>query len=260
LVVVVNGRVVSATNPYASFSGYISHLRPLNDVVDLPNKPCAALRIAQSLAECNHNHHQILLNNAYLHIDKPIIIDKNRRWPVLIDLIKETSNIPIKIIAPVRNITDIVSSFLTLADATEDNYVKKELNKNKLPYTKQNACKCIADTLIRDRYIALKTAFYKHKECFLFLEYNDIVNNPNTTIKKVYNFLDLPSYKHDYSNLVNMEPEKDAEVNGFANLHTIRPMLAKKSKPVIENIGKDMFEYFTSLKLEFWKEDITIKT
>ena len=63
-----------------------------------------------------------------------------------------------------------------------------------------------------------------HPEMAVFIKYDDLVQNPEREIRKVYNFLNLPYYSHYFTNL------QQIMVNGISyddrflgrNMHTIR--------------------------------------
>jgi hypothetical protein len=40
--------------------------------------------------------------------------------------------------------------------------------------------------------------FIKNKKNVLVVDYNNLVKKPNDTIKKIYNFLKIPKFTHDY--------------------------------------------------------------
>jgi sulfotransferase len=59
----------------------------------------------------------------------------------------------------------------------------------------------------------------------LFIKSEDFAAYPDTTMKLVYDYLELPYYEHDFDNIQQITTEDD-EVYGLTNdLHTIRPKL-----------------------------------
>ena len=48
-------------------------------------------------------------------------------------------------------------------------------------------------------YVLYKSLFICHDQSYLLLvDYEDIVNNPDNTMKKIYDFLELDYYEHDF--------------------------------------------------------------
>ena len=78
----------------------------------------------------------------------------------------------------------------------------------------------------------------QHPEMAVFIKYDDLVENPEREIRKVYNFLNLPYYSHYFTNL------QQIMVNGISyddrflgrNMHTIRTEKIMK----VENEYKSM--------------------
>ena len=64
----------------------------------------------------------------------------------------------------------------------------------------------------------------QHPEMAVFIKYNDLVQNPEQELRKVYSFLNIPYYQHYFINLNQLT------VNGMSyndnivghNMHTIR--------------------------------------
>ena len=63
-----------------------------------------------------------------------------------------------------------------------------------------------------------------HPDMAVFIKYDDLVINPEKELKKVYTFLNLPYYQHQFTNLnqiiVNGVQYNDSIVG--KNMHTIR--------------------------------------
>ena len=68
------------------------------------------------------------------------------------------------------------------------------------------------------------------KNMFHIVSYDEIVNKSEDTLKGIYKFLKLPSYKHNFDNVVKLEKDNDEALGQPANLHEIRPKLSKVSK------------------------------
>ena len=86
----------------------------------------------------------------------------------------------------------------------------------------------------------------KHPELAVFIKYDDLVINPEKELRKVYTFLNLPYYQHQFTNLnqiiVNGLQYNDSIVG--KNMHTIRTEKVMK----VEN------EYKNKIPERFVKE------
>ena len=58
-----------------------------------------------------------------------------------------------------------------------------------------------------------------NKKIIHLVEYSDIVQNPRETMNKIYNFLELPNFKHNFDNIEKIEKENDSSV--FKTLYNI---------------------------------------
>lgn len=65
----------------------------------------------------------------------------------------------------------------------------------------------------------------------LFIRAEDFVLNPEIETRKIYNYLDLKYYKHDFDNVEQTVKEDDSVYGLNTNIHTIN----KKIKPVKED-------------------------
>jgi hypothetical protein len=67
---------------------------------------------------------------------------------------------------------------------------------------------------------------------FLFISYDELVNDPIKTIEKIYTFCGWEPFEHNFQNVVTKFPEDDS-VYYLNGLHTIRPVVEKNDNQVI---------------------------
>ena len=70
----------------------------------------------------------------------------------------------------------------------------------------------------------------KNKNNFHIVKYDDIVDYPQQTMDKIYDFLQIPKYIHDFNNLVKIEKDLDSDLGFPKNLHYVRKKISKVSK------------------------------
>lgn len=75
----------------------------------------------------------------------------------------------------------------------------------------------------------------------LFIRYEDLCLHPELQLKRVYDYLEIPHFRHDFSNIPQTTKEDD-EVYGMADLHTIRPALEMKPSDAKKVLGKDVYD------------------
>lgn len=161
----------------------------------------------------------------YAKIDKSIILDKARGWA-------SATNIPTmatvlghkpKIIATVRNIPDCVASMVRIAKPTD---LHDFLHNNELV------------DHIKRAYQVLETGYQFAPECILFVDYDDLINDPKTQLKRVHEFLELSEFdEYDFNNIDGSGlQERDEEVWEVKGLHDIQPVLAKQHNQNAEDV------------------------
>jgi hypothetical protein len=57
------------------------------------------------------------------------------------------------------------------------------------------------------------------------VEYKDLVSNPDQSINEIYDFLDIPKFKHNFNNLKWKEMPNEFNVFGIPNMHSVRSTL-----------------------------------
>ncbi len=191
-----------------------------------------------------------VVDNYYKDIDKKYIIDRSGTWGVMdnLQIAKDFINPKPKVICPVRNITDILTSFISLCDKNPDNFIDKRIvspsNENRCEFLMKKGS--MIDVCL-DSY--LSALFPDFENCFLFLEYDDIVFNTSQTLKNIYEFLDLDFYNHDLKNISSYDGYNDS-IFGMP-LHEVRSNIEKKSKNPKEVLGEKLFLKYSNL--ENWK-------
>jgi sulfotransferase len=154
----------------------------------------------------------------YKNVTKPIIIDKCRSWtlPANLFLMQRYITENIKIIVLERPIIEIVKSFVNLRKENnwEGDFEKGLLDEGSEP-------------IIRSLHGIKWAKENNANNTFLFIQYNDLINNAKKTINQIYKFIDEPIFEHDLNNIINKHPEDD-EVYNMIGQHDIRPTINKR--------------------------------
>ena len=154
----------------------------------------------------------------YKDVKASNVIDKCRSWTLpdnMAMLYKYVDNKP-KVIVLERPIIDIVKSFVNLR---KENNWQGNLEEGLLDDW--------SEPIVRSLN-GVKWAKDNNKGEFLFIQYDDLLHNINSTINKVYEFCELESFEHDFNNILNKHPEND-EVYGMLGQHDVRPTISKRS-------------------------------
>lgn len=71
-----------------------------------------------------------------------------------------------------------------------------------------------------------------------FIRYEDFTRNPDYEIKKIYNYLELPYYQHNYNNVEQLTYENDI-IHGIFGDHKIKQKIEYVSDNFLEILGYD---------------------
>jgi sulfotransferase len=201
-----------------------------------------------------------VLPQYYSDMSEPVIFDKNRSWTVRMEYIEGYFDIKPKIICPVRDISEILASFIQMYRRNpyqvngKINFMDEMLVKNNIPLTDDNRCEMLASSngILRQSVEALKKALMEGYDGNIHLvEYNDLINNPKETMDKIYQFLGEEPFEHTFDKLKNENSENDAQVYGFADMHEVRPVLKSVSKRPEDVLSLQIIEKCKGT--EFWR-------
>lgn len=187
--------------------------------------------------------------------DKPYVIDKSRGWMPSYDFIKFITNEEPKIICLVRDLRDIFCS--------------NEKNFRKNPHkARQNMGMGDANTLPKRIDVWASSGNFTGSaieflndairmgtiDNMLLIKYENLCLYPDSTMEVIYDYLQIPFYKHDFDHVPQLTHEND-QVHGIFGVHTIRnsvEMLPSDAKTVlgpdvcdwIYNNHKWFYDYF----------------
>lgn len=191
-----------------------------------------------------------VLQNFYEGLtDRPFIFDTHRVWcariPVLIDIFPDT-----KIIACVRNLAWIM-------DSIERNLQQNPLQNSRLFLTDAerdtvySRCDALAQRsrMVGFSWHATKEAYFgTHRARLLIVDYENLARTPAREIKRIYDFLGLPYFRHKFTELTFCSPDLDKFL-GLPEFHTVRPAVKFRKRPTI--LPPDLFDKYSDLS--FWK-------
>jgi hypothetical protein len=91
---------------------------------------------------------------------------------------------------------------------------------------------------------------------FHIIEYNDLVLKPEETMAKVYEFLELDNYKHNFSKIIKVETDNDEVIGLPYNLHNVRKSISKSSTST--DVLSDYIKHKYA-NVEFWRDNSLLK-
>ena len=185
----------------------------------------------------NYPDHKSLNNLAY-HVFDLYYKDWNHKYiidrapwgrPINLKLLKETRK-NIKMIVLVRDVIEILASFIHWAQKTPDAFVNRLDAK-----TVEEKCDLLMHVsgIIHQGLIGIEHLLLpQNKGLYHMVEYDDLVEHPERTIEGIYDFLKIPKFKHRFSNLDQFEVNglKYDEAIVGEGLHNIKTNAISKSK------------------------------
>ena len=82
------------------------------------------------------------------------------------------------------------------------------------------------------------------------IEYEDLIERPEETMKGIYELLELDDYSHDFNCIENKQRESEDQWN-LKDMHNVRQKLEKKSKRPEDILSGDILNKYSNL--EYWK-------
>jgi hypothetical protein len=186
---------------------------------------------------CPNNLKNIYKNifpNYYQNYNVKYIIERGD-WitPFNINLLKQVVPNKIKIVILIRDVLEIIKSFLKLCKNYPEFYINKQYNflDHTTLFTDEIETKVdlimakdkIINTMIYSIHQLRKNNLLKD---FLLIDYNDLVTQPEMTLNKIYDYYDIDSFKHSFKNF-KKTLKYDDSVWG-ALIHEVRTNEIKK--------------------------------
>jgi len=152
----------------------------------------------------------------YADVTKPIVVDKCRSWTLAanVEILNRYFNNPPKVIVLVRPMVEIVASFLALRKANGWSDVEMILEDGSEPIMRSLA--------------GVEWARKNNNGEFLFVTYDDLVDNTQASLDRIYNHCGWEPFVHDLDNIINHHKENDA-VYGLIGQHDVRPQISRRT-------------------------------
>ena len=189
-----------------------------------------------------------LVENFYSHqAGANVMFDTSRLWCSRMQLLN-TLFPGVKVIACVRKLAWVLDSMEKLVRRQPVSVSKVfRFDTNTTVYSRIEA---LTDPrgMVGFAYQATKEAFYgpQAQDHLLMLTYESLESDPAAAMRAVYEFLDEPSFEHDFDHIEYNADEFDARV-GMPGLHSVRPKVeSTERQPILprEIFGRFAIEAF----------------
>lgn len=202
-----------------------------------------------------------VLESFYADMDCSLIIDKNREWSMAQNFQLLQRNMPFepRIIVTVRSIIEILASFINLVHQNEGrvSFIDKEIeaHQNVHFYKQPDETRCTS--LMRPKgpidnalYGVMFACQPENSRFFHFVEYDDLTQKTEETINRIYEFLGLEKFEHNYSSIHNKFHENDA-IYGLKGMHDVGQNIVRSKVDIAKVLPQSvLFQY---ANMEFWR-------
>lgn len=174
--------------------------------------------------------------------DRPYVVDKSRAWVGnfrFLNFIEPGA----KVIVMVRDLRAIFASM-------EKNY-RKNPHKDPGLVNAAQLKNMTTDTRMQHFSVSppvgptlewLHDAFLQgYDDKLLFIRFEDFTKNPDREMKRVYEYLELPYFKHDFKNVEQLTFENDV-IHGIFGDHEIKPTIEPQTDDFMEVLGSQNCE------------------
>ena len=206
-----------------------------------------------------------IIHQFYSDVDKSIIIDKNRAWTARVPYIEGYIRQPAKIICPVRDIEEILTSMIMLIRRNpyqegqpRINFIDEQLVKLNISLSDDNRCEYIAGPqgILGQSLNTIVEGFNQgFADRIHFVEYKNLVSNPEQTLKELYEFLGEEPYEHTFDSLQNLNRENDMRTYGLNDMHEVRPKLQSTAPHPTEVLSDYVLEKCRGM--DIWRQKPT---
>jgi len=152
----------------------------------------------------------------YGDVKKPIIVDKCRSWtlPENMEMLHRYFDNKPKVIVLVRPLIEIVASFMALRKNNGWTNLETDLLKDG------------SEPIMRS-LAGVQWAKQNNNGEFIFVTYDDLVDDTEPTLDRIYQHCEWEPFKHRFDDIVS-SVEEDDSVYGLVGQHQIRPKIDRR--------------------------------
>lgn len=153
----------------------------------------------------------------YADVTKPIVVDKCRSWtlPANVEILNRYFDNAPKVIVLVRPLVEIVASFMSLR------------KKNGWTNLEAGLLESGSEPIMRS-LAGVEWARKNNNGEFLFVTYDELVDDTQASLDRIYEHCGWQPFTHNLDNIVNQYKENDT-VYSLVGQHDIRPQIGRRT-------------------------------
>ena len=161
----------------------------------------------------------------YSKWDRKYIIDRSS-WgtPYNVNILANYCPNDVKIICLIRDMKEVIESFVDWSNKNPNNFINRSTNNGSIEEK--------YEFLMRDGgqlSMSIASAYNlivndPEEEHHIVIDYNDLISNVNEQVERVYNFLEIPNYNHNFKKVSQFSGNGMTYNDSIlgSNLHKIR--------------------------------------
>jgi sulfotransferase len=197
-----------------------------------------------------------IIGNYYYNYKTKFVIERGD-WitPYNFNILQQFCPNEIKIVILVRDVLEIIKSYLKICRDNPNFYINYRYNLLDKTTLYKNEIENKVD-IIMEKGGYVDTILYSIKwlkdknllKNFILIDYKDLVSNTKEILNKIYEYYDMPIFKHSFKKLKQIPIYNDKVLN--APIHKINIKGIKEQKNDIE-LNQRIIDTYKNL--EFWK-------
>ena len=183
--------------------------------------------------------------------DKQVVVDKSRAWTNQFQYI-EFGEFQTPILTCVRDLDEVIASFIRLVKKNpfkgegKMNFIDRDVVLQGYDeINDHNRClTLIGGTGVVGRHLNQLRDIYENKnqDKIHIIEYNDLVEDTQATMDKVFEAMKLDPVPIKKEGLKSIHAEKDAEIYGLEGMHTVKSKIEKTKEQPKELLGEEILK------------------
>jgi sulfotransferase len=166
-----------------------------------------------------------IIDGWYLQIPENVVFEKNRNAHSCIDVLNCLDD-TIKYLCTYRDVSEILTSFISMLQRNnypEGNIVDSQLTNRNIEFTDDNRCSYLSgsDGVLGIAALQMVEVLTTHPERLFIVDYADLVESPEKTMRQIYTFLDIQYFPHNFQDIGQDAQENDEQVYKLKDMHAV---------------------------------------
>lgn len=174
--------------------------------------------------------------------DKKYVLDKSRGWGVYRPFLNEFYPDP-KIICLVRDLRSVVASYEKIyrKNPLKHDSIRDDVSgRGTIVHKRVDEWMDTTATIGRAVERIAETQRLGHDDKILYVKYEELCLNPELEMKRIYEYLGVDYFQHDFENIEQITVEDDEVYGLTSDLHTIRKALRLDQPDYKQVLGQDI--------------------